>query len=320
MSNIKKLINISQTTFNLQEQIDWYTTNLGFSCISETRIDGSWLGELIGIPGAIINKASLKIGEELLELWEFEQVTTQKNDKIEPIPIPEDSQSNDLWFQHICIVVSNLNEAFNKGASNATQISRSLVTLPESNKEAANIEAVKIKDSLGHPLELLKFPKDKGDQRWHKPNSKLFMGIDHTAIGVSDTQKSIKFYSELLGLKIVGNGVNTGKEQDDLDGLINTKVVITSLRPSDNGMGIEFLDYQLPNPIRRERLNPRATDLNEWRIMLLVEDIKSIHNKLSSIWPANSIGPIISIPSNLWGGTLAFQVRDPDGHALILLN
>lgn len=320
MSNIKKLINISQTTVNLQKQIDWYTTNIGFSCISETRIEGSWLGELIGVSGAVINKASLKLGNEFLELWEFEEATILKNDKIVPLPIPEDSQSNDLWFQHICIVVSNLNEAFNKGAHNATQISRSLVTLPESNKDAANIQAVKIKDSIGHPLELLKFPKDKGDQRWHKTNSKLFMGIDHTAIGVSDTQKSIKFYSELLGLKIVGNGVNTGKEQDDLDGLINAKVVITSLRPSDNGMGIEFLDYQLPNPIRKKRLHPRATDLNEWRIMLLVEDIESTHKKLSSILSANSIGPIVPIPSDLWGGTLAFQVRDPDGHALILLN
>ena len=59
---------------------------------------------------------------------------------------------------------------------------------------------------------------------------------------------------------------------------------------------------------------------NQPDIQFSIEDIKSTHNKLSSIWPANSIGPIISIPSSLWGGTLAFQVRDPDGHALILLN
>ena len=320
MNNIKKIINTSQTTVNLQKQINWYTTNLGFSCISETRIDDSWLGKLIGIPGAIINKASLRIGEEFLELWEFEQVPTQKNDKIEPIPIPEDSQSNDLWFQHICIVVSNLNDAFNKGASNATQISRSLVTLPESNKEAANIEAVKIKDSVGHPLELLKFPQDKGSQRWHKANSKLFMGIDHTAIGVSDTQKSIYFYNELLGMEIAGNGINCGKEQDQLDGLINTKVVITNLRANTNGMGIELLDYQLPSPNRRERLNPKPTDLSEWRTMILVEDIKITHEKLKEICSPESIGPIVSIPPDYWGGTLAFQARDPDGHALIFLN
>ena len=320
MNNIKKIINTSQTTVNLQKQINWYTTNLGFSCISETRIDGLWLGELIGIPGAIINKASLRIGEEFLELWEFEQVPTQKNDKIVATLIPEDSQSNDLWFQHICIVVSNLNDAFNKGASNATQISRTLVTLPESNKEAANIEAVKIKDSVGHPLELLKFPQDKGSQRWHKANSKLFMGIDHTAIGVSDTQKSIAFYNELLGMEIAGNGINYGKEQDQLDGLINTKVVITSLRANSNGMGIELLDYQLPNQNRRERLNPKPTDLSEWRTMILVEDIKITHKKLKKICSLDSIGPIVSIPPDYWGGTLAFQARDPDGHALIFLN
>ncbi len=320
MSKTKKIVSISQTTINLQKQINWYTSNLGFKCISETRIENSWLGELIGCPGAIVNRAYLQIGEEFLELWEFEQVPTQNNDKIVPTLIPEDSQSNDLWFQHICIVVSNLNDAFNQGASNATQISRSPVILPETNKEAANIEAVKIKDSVGHPLELLKFPQDKGSQRWHKANSKLFMGIDHTAIGVSDTQKSIAFYNELLGMEIAGNGINHGKEQDQLDGLINTKVVITSLRANDNGMGIELLDYQLPNPNRRERLNPKPTDLSEWRTMLLVEDIKITHEKLKEICSPESIGPIVSIPPEYWGGTLAFQARDPDGHALILLN
>jgi len=31
------------------------------------------------------------------------------------------------------------------------------------------------------------------------------------------------------------------------------------------------------------------------------------------------IASIVSIPGNIWGGVTACQVRDPDGHALLLV-
>jgi hypothetical protein len=71
--------------------------------------------------------------------------------------------------------------------------------------------------------------------------------------------------------------------------------------------------------VRRPRINPKPTDLNEWRIILLVNNLSDIYKKLKSRDSSKSQGPIVSIPGNIWGGVTACQVRDPDGHALILV-
>lgn len=315
----EKIKSIAQTTKNIDEQMRWYTETLGFKAGKREILEGKWLSELIGISDAVVDRVILHLGDEELELWEFQKKTDFKNNNFEGEIIPVDSKSNDLWFQHICIVVKDIEEAFRKGADKAEQISSKPQTLPEWNTGAANIKAVKFKDINGHSLELLNFPEDKGDKRWHKNQIDLFKGIDHTAIGVSDTQKSIEFYSGILNLELVGQGTNYGKEQDEMDGLENTKVLISTLRPNNHGMGIELLDYQLPNQERRSRINPKTTDLNEWRIILLVEDIRDIHIKLESSNSSKSLGSIVSIPENIWGGVTACQVRDPDGHALLLI-
>ena len=315
----EKIKSIAQTTKNIDEQIRWYCETLGFKAGKREILEGKWLNELLGISDAVVDRVRLHLGDEELELWEFQKKVDLKNNSFQGEVIPVDSKSNDLWFQHICIVVKDIEEAFRKGADKAEQISSKPQTLPEWNTGAANIKAVKFKDINGHSLELLNFPEDKGDMRWHGNQIDLFKGIDHTAIGVSDTEKSIEFYRGILNLDLVGQGINYGKEQDEMDGLENTKVLISTLRPNNHGMGIELLDYQLPNRERRPRINPKATDLNEWRVILLVENLRDIYTRLKSSNSSKSLGSIVSIPENIWGGVTACQIRDPDGHALLLI-
>ena len=66
---------------------------------------------------------------------------------------------------------------------------------------AAGIRAFYFRDPDGHPLEILQFPPDKGDPKWHAPSDRLFLGIDHTAIVVSDTDASLEFYRDVLGFR-----------------------------------------------------------------------------------------------------------------------
>ena len=72
--------------------------------------------------------------------------------------------------------------------------------LPKTIPNAAGIRAFYFRDPDGHPLEVLQFPPDKGDPKWHAPSDRLFLGIDHTAIVVSDTRASLAFYRDVLGL------------------------------------------------------------------------------------------------------------------------
>jgi len=61
-------------------------------------------------------------------------------------------------------------------------------------------------------LEVIYFPPGKGDSRWQEKTDKLFLGADHTAIGISNTDASLRFYRDLLGLRKAGESENFGTE------------------------------------------------------------------------------------------------------------
>ncbi|MBI5863632.1 MAG: GNAT family N-acetyltransferase [Planctomycetes bacterium] len=118
--------------------------------------------------------------------------------------------------------------------------------LPDWNQNAAGIKAFYFRDPDGHFLEVLEFPPDKGDPKWHRKGSAgvapapLFLGIDHTAIVVGDTEASLRFYRDLLGFRVVGGGENFGLEQEALNNVPGAHLRITTLR-AESGPAIEFL-------------------------------------------------------------------------------
>ena len=62
-------------------------------------------------------------------------------------------------------------------------------------------------------------------------DGRLFLGIDHSAIGISSTERSTAFYRDLIGLTVAGGSVNTGMTQEQLDNAFGAVVRITGLRP-----------------------------------------------------------------------------------------
>ena len=119
-------------------------------------------------------------------------------------PVPAESRSNDLWFQHLAIVVSDIDRAYDIVLrAGAAPISAGPQILPAWNPDAGGIRAVYFRDPDRHPLELIQYPPGKGDPRWQE-RDRLFLGIDHTAIAASDTERSLAFYRDRLGLRIAG--------------------------------------------------------------------------------------------------------------------
>src|SRR5439155_17356747 len=100
--------------------------------------------------------------------------------------------------------------------------------LPAWNPNAGGVGAVYFGDPEGHPLELIQYPPGKGDPRWQE-RDRLFRGIDHTAIAASDTERSLAFYRDRLGLRIAGTSENWGLEQELLSGVPAAHVRITTL-------------------------------------------------------------------------------------------
>lgn len=189
--------------------------------------------------------------------------------------MPQDSQSNDLWFQHLAIVVSDMDRAYAHLQSFPIEpISTAPQTIPPGNKEAAYIQAYKFRDPDRHPLELICFPSDRGQAKWHQKSEsdKLFLGIDHTAITIANTEQSLQFYRDFLGLHVDDGSFNWRETQARMDGVPDAKVRITALKPAQGGLGIELLDYINPGNGRPIPADLHSDDIAYVQVELIVKE------------------------------------------------
>ena len=321
---VPHLTQVGFTTANAEAAAEFFEGTLGFSRGISCDIDGGPYTELIDLPGSKIKLVQLHLGNETLQLT---QVLSLGPALRSARPIPSDSRSCDLWFQHICIVVDDLEAASAKAlaaiANGALgRVSSAPQTLPQWNTAAAGIMAFKFQDPEGHNLELLQFPPDKGEPRWHAATAggSPFLGIDHSAISIANTAPSCRFYDELLGLRLGGDGVNSGPTQDHLDGLEHTEVRITGHR-CPTGAGIECLNYLPPNQGRPMPHDLGAQDLAHWHIQLKVGDLDAIVSRVES-FGGQLISPgIVELgeQAELICSHRALQLADPDGHRLQVL-
>ena len=315
---------IGFTCRNAEAIATFYGAHLGCQRISTVEVNGAGYADLLGLPGSQLKLVRLQLGGEQLELLQVLEL----GPGLRPgRPIPADSRSNDLWFQHICIVVADMDAASTPIRSLIEQgqlqtISSAPQTLPSWNQAAGGIQAFKCHDPEGHCLELLQFPADKGEARWHPPTAPSpFLGIDHSAIANADTPRSCRFYEELLGLRLGGDGVNSGVEQDQLDGLAGTEVRITGHRCPE-GAGVECLNYLQPSGARPLPADQNASDSAHWQIRLEVSDLETIASRLAHFGGSLVSQGVIELPSDqaaALGFNRGLQIRDPDGHQLQLV-
>jgi catechol 2,3-dioxygenase-like lactoylglutathione lyase family enzyme len=164
-------------------------------------------------------------------------------------------------------------------------------------------------------LEIIYFPQGKGDPRWQQKTDKLFLGIDHTAIVVSNTQNSLKFYRDILGLKLAGESMNYGPEQEHLNNVAGARLHISGLRALA-GPGIEFLEYLAPRDGRPAPRDTRANDLWHWQTTPSTASAASAARSLRG-GNGRMVSPGVAvIPDNNFGFKKGFLARDPDGHGL----
>ncbi|HYL80453.1 MAG TPA: VOC family protein, partial [Candidatus Acidoferrum sp.] len=187
--------------------------------------------------------------------------------------------------------------------------------LPDWNAKAAGIRAFYFRDPDSHNLEILQFPPDKGDARWHRPTGRLFLGIDHTAIVVKDTETSLRFYRDLLGLQLVGESENYGPEQERLNNVFGARLRITTLRAAA-GPAVEFLEYLAPQDGRPAPADARANDVVHWQTRLVTKDAGATARGLRA-GKVEFVSPsVVSLTGAPLGYAKGLLVRDPDGHGI----
>ncbi len=305
-AQIQSIGPILTTVGDMDRSIDFYSRVLTFEKVSDREVAGEEVEHLFGVFGARIRLVDMKLGGESIQLAQFLASHGR--------PVPVDSRSNDLWFQHIAIIVSDMDRAYAILRQNKVEFaSSSPQRLPDWNKNAGGIEAFYFKDPDEHPVEILWFPEGKGDPKWHRPSDRVFLGIDHTAITVSDTDASLKFYRDLLGLRVAGESENYGTEQEHLNNVFGAHLRITSLRASA-GPGIELLEYLTPRDGRSFPLDEHTNDIVHRQTILLAQDADAAAAGLRTARARFVSSGVVANHMQELEFSKAFVVRDPDGH------
>ncbi len=300
---------VGMTVSDMDRAVEFYTTVLTFTKVSDIEVSGREHELLTGIFGARSRIVRLTLGGEAIELTEFLAPKGR--------PMPADVRPNDRVFQHIAIIVRDMDEAYTRLRQHrVAHASTGPQRLPDWNPNAGGISAFYFRDPDGHFLEVLHFPRGKGRDTWQRKD-RLFLGLDHTAIVVDDTDRSLAFYRDTLQMSLAGESENYDTEQEHLNNVFGARLRITALRAAD-GPGIELLEYLAPRDGRPAPFDLKANDIAHWQTTLVTdrpEDVlPALRTRLFSLVSPFAVTP----PERRVGFSRALLLRDPDGHGLRL--
>jgi catechol 2,3-dioxygenase-like lactoylglutathione lyase family enzyme len=295
---------IGLTVANLERSKRFFQEVLAFTLEREFEAAGRDVELLTGVFGARTKTARLRLGNESIELTEF-LAPRGRN-------YPDDTRANDQWFQHIAIITSDMDAAYRRlrerGVPHASTAPQ---RLPDWNPNAGGIKAFYFRDPDGHFLEILEFPPGKGDPKW-QDKQRLFLGIDHTAIVSRDTERSIAFYRDGLGLTIAGGAENHGVEQEHLNNVFGVRLRITTLNAA-TGPGVELLEYLAPRDGRPSPIDLKANDLAHWQTTVLASTPQALLRSTFGGW---LVSPDVVTAPAVFTFARGLLVRDPDAHGV----
>lgn len=286
--------------------VQFYTDVLSFHKVADREVAGDSYEHLFGVFGLRLRMVRMQLGDESIELMQFLAPRGR--------PLPADFHANDRWFQHVAVIVSDMDRAYGtlreqkvEHASTGPQL------LPAWNPNAGGISAFYFRDPDGNHLEILHFPPGKGAPKWQS-KERLFLGIDHTAIVIANTDESLRFYRDTLGLKVAGTSENYGTEQEHLNNVFGARLRITALR-AGTGPGVELLEYLAPRTGRAAPIDTQANDHWHWQINMRSANVEAAADGVRAggfPWVSNGA---VTLEANTLGFSRGVLVRDPDGHA-----
>jgi catechol 2,3-dioxygenase-like lactoylglutathione lyase family enzyme len=306
---VMRIGRISFTTADAGRLGAFYQQAFGFEAMETEHHGGESFARLTGVEGAQARALPLRLGEQTIELLAFTR---------HGAPYPSDIGCDDPRFQHIAIVVADMETAYLRlcACDGWTAITRPAPQrLPA---DSGGVTAFKFRDPEGHPLELIAFPPDNVPPRWQQAPHRdgPCLGVDHSAIVVSGTAPSVAFYRQVLGFSVVGGSLNRGREQEQLDAVPGAVVEVTALDPgADSPPHLELLCYRSPDPPRGAPVALPSNDIAATRLTIEVDDLPALGPRLAAARVRFISAGTVALRDN----QPALLIRDPDGHALLLV-
>lgn len=296
---------IGLTVADLEAASAFYEQALGFQRTARETRSGPGFAALMGVEDVRAEAAILRLGAQEIELVQFSPAGRS---------YPAERRANDPWFQHFAIVVGDMDAAYERltAVGGSTAISTGgPQRLPPA---TGSIIAYKFRDPEGHPLELSWFPPALAGPTWRDPPAgAVFLGVDHSAIAVSDAEAGARFYIDGLGWRQAAQQVNTGPTQERLDGLAEAEVEIVSLEPGVGGPHLELLAYRRPQT-GAAAVDLAPQDLAATRLILGSSAIEPLLVRLQAAGGRQVSKGVVTLED----GSRAALIRDADGHLLEL--
>ena len=148
----------------------------------------------------------------------------------------------------------------------------------------------------------------------------MIRGIDHITLVVDDLDRSVKFYSQTLGLAKNGQAHLEGEWIDDVIGIQGVKADVAYLVPPSGSPRVELLSFSSP-PAKVISDNSLPNTIGLRHLALKVDNIDKMLIRLKAAG-ARLLSNPVSVPNDVESGasgqkTLCYFL-DPDGILLEL--
>src|SRR5438270_9771274 len=131
---------------------------------------------------------------------------------------------------------------------------------------------------------------------------------DHTGFTVSNLERSLAFWQDVLGFELSHRAHHTGDLASEVTGVPGAEISLAVLKAP--GHRIELLEYHARAD--RKRLNLRPCDAGSVHVALMVDNLDAVLNTIvASGWRAAGTPQTLKTGPN--AGRRTVYVRDPDG-------
>ena len=141
------------------------------------------------------------------------------------------------------------------------------------------------------------------------------IAADHTGITVSNLERSLAFWRDVLGFEFSHSAHQTGERPEQITGVKGADLKLAVLK-SPTGHKIELLEYYAPADRQRSHLRP--CDVGHVHVALIVDDLDAILQRIAaSGWKA--AGEPQGLTQGPNAGKRVVYVTDPDGTTIELM-
>jgi catechol 2,3-dioxygenase-like lactoylglutathione lyase family enzyme len=142
----------------------------------------------------------------------------------------------------------------------------------------------------------------------------MLVAMNHVGISVANLERSVDFYQNAFGMKLVIQAPFAGEQYERVLGLSNVGGRVALLRSHETGLQVELFEFEQPRPEASDPNRP-VCDHGITHFCVEVTDIESEYERLRSVGATFHCEPV-QFPRS---GNKATYGRDPDGNVFELL-